>query len=1068
MAAAEAQAAANQDAAKKVIDRINALPAEDAFYEMEDGEFAEAQTAIKDAQIAYEALTGEQKDLVTNYDKLKALLEALDAVSEDTAVVARIYDPGVEGAEDGGYVYYDDLDTAVEAAGDGATIELLADATTAGLDLSKELTIRAAEGLEETPTITFTQYGIALWGKALTFKNVDIVMKGIGSTPYTAEWYWMTIGASAGASLTLDNVDMMMDGTGTAKGESSTHAIYFTGNNKLNLVNKSVLEIKNYSQDALEWDGGNGGYNVNITDSTFISDHNRSGFTGTFYATITNSKVDVINSTGNGSNGSHFIIEDSEVNFSDNGSHGLSAGVLKIKNSTVTAKDNGGIGITVNNELEITDESNITVTGNCYKTTEDYAYAAVRLYNDFTFTVDNTSELYIKDNNNTGLYVRQGKLNVANGSILEITGNIVKNNLLDGYGGGIYLGYGDNYDPTVSLPADAVIYNNHSLTGGDDIYISQGVNGPNLIFGEVGEGWHLDGAPDCTDPIDGWYDDSKDARWQAHAEVEDDNHAVVFDDFTQGLATVTGLTFLKAAHAYIPPEPEPEPEPEPPEWDFSKSKTAINLDENFESQVTLSLPAAEEELVSDVVFVLDKSTSTAVEDEALEMLSDLQKQIQETGATVKVGVVIFNKEANRVLELTDLTKENMAAIAEAFRTQISSGTNMNAGLLAGKEMLDEDTSVDANRKYLIFVSDGISYMYGAEPLIVPYYWINDGRPYFSTDPYSWQLKYGNNNPPENWDTLLTEIGSILETESITAVSYDRKDSLTMAQGTAVPENMNYTTSVDRSLYYTYGVYSAAQEQGYHCYAITMDTTTEYLWGPSFMDYLSGDKEVSFDSIQNDIYYLLDAGSSVEDYMGYVADEYNFDFVNDASKLTLKVGEATYTAQEIDENQYGFAPDGEGGYDYILTYDRDDGKGGEHFVWEINVPVSNFAPVQLTYTVKLVNPKTEPNTYGEYDHDGSKNYDGLYTNNSATLYPVDSNGDGGIPENFPKPTVSYTVEKPTWAPSQSPRPLRACQQRRPKSASLISKLLLREMENTNTSLLKATRKAARSPAVVRSS
>lgn len=60
--------------------------------------------------------------------------------------------------------------------------------------------------------------------------------------------------------------------------------------------------IRNYPQDALEWDGGDGGYNVNITDSKFISDKNRSGFTGTFYATIKHSDVQVINSRGNGSN----------------------------------------------------------------------------------------------------------------------------------------------------------------------------------------------------------------------------------------------------------------------------------------------------------------------------------------------------------------------------------------------------------------------------------------------------------------------------------------------------------------------------------------------------------------------------------------------------------------------------------------------------------------------------------------------------------------------------------------------------------------------------------------------
>ena len=80
-------------------------------------------------------------------------------------------------------------------------------------------------------------------------------MNGVGSTPY-GEWTWMTICASKDAVLALDNVNMTMDATGST---GSPHAIYFCSNNKLNLTNGSVLTIKNYPNDALEWDGGDGG-----------------------------------------------------------------------------------------------------------------------------------------------------------------------------------------------------------------------------------------------------------------------------------------------------------------------------------------------------------------------------------------------------------------------------------------------------------------------------------------------------------------------------------------------------------------------------------------------------------------------------------------------------------------------------------------------------------------------------------------------------------------------------------------------------------------------------------------
>lgn len=56
-----------------------------------------------------------------------------------------------------------------------------------------------------------------------------------------------------------------------------------------------------------------------------------------------------------------------------------------------------------------------------------------------------------------------------------------------------------------------------------------------------------------------------------------------------------------------------------------------------------------------------------------------------------------------------------------------------------------------------------------------------------------------------------------------------------------------------------------------------------------MKYLGGNKEASFNEIKNDILYLIDTGSYVEDYMGYVDGNYNFNFINDASKLTITVG-----------------------------------------------------------------------------------------------------------------------------------------------------------------------------------
>ena len=455
-----------------------------------------------------------------------------------------------------------------------------------------------------------------------------------------------------------------------------------------------------------------------------------------------------------------------------------------------------------------------------------------------------------------------------------------------------------------------------------------------------------------------------------------------------------------------------------PKWTISKSKTATNLDSNYESKVTLSLPSAEEKLDSDIVFVVDKSESSEKES-ALSMLDAIRNQIDE-GTKVNVGVVTFNTVATQN-GFFDLNAD-YGAIKEKFDAPAISGTNLHAGILAGVDMLNK-SSTDNNRKYLIVISDGITYTYGKDAKIVPYYWLNDGQPYFSKDPYSWDFKYGAGTTftTDQWNTWRSKVENILKRETISPVLYSERETLTEENGVLAPQDGNYTSSVDRALYYSYLAYQSASEK-YHCYAIPAHTSKEstYPYGVSFMKYLGGNKEASFNEIKNDILYLIDTGSHVEDYMGYVDGNYNFNFINDASKLTITVGrgdaQEKLDAVKIDDHHYGFGPvtvetdssDKVTTYRYNLEYIPGNMTDTEHFVWRINVPVENLAPVALTYSVKLVNPKSASGTYGQYDEDGSKEYSGLYTNNSATLHPKDSNENCGIPENFQKPTVSYTV------------------------------------------------------------
>ena len=178
----------------------------------------------------------------------------------------------------------------------------------------------------------------------------------------------------------------------------------------------------------------------------------------------------------------------------------------------------------------------------------------------------------------------------------------------------------------------------------------------------------------------------------------------------------------------------------------------------------------------------------------------------------------------------------------------------------------------------------------------------------------------------------------------------------------------------------------------------------------------------FNSIKDDILYAVGEGSVVEDKMGA-----DFDFVPGSLKLTVnkepldsKVdGNTTYfgakdTKKEIGSDNYRFK----------VEYNSTDDK----FIWTINENVSNFAPVQLSYKVTLVKPNTAAGTYGQTDLNGDGKVDGtntdvdpntaLYTNESATLTPTDSEGHQGKPLTFPKPSVSYTVKSSSSGGSSS--------------------------------------------------
>ena len=485
----------------------------------------------------------------------------------------------------------------------------------------------------------------------------------------------------------------------------------------------------------------------------------------------------------------------------------------------------------------------------------------------------------------------------------------------------------------------------------------------------------------------------------------------------------------------------------------SKSKTATQLDTGtWTSDITLSLPSAEEKLDSDVVFVLDGSSSanSNVVIEALDLLDDLKDAAEDSGAAVNVCVVKFKRQAYKSVWF-DLSTD-YDAIKAAMETKYSGGTNIHAGLLAGKEALEDHTDIPASRKYLVLVSDGSTYLYSKDGD-----WASD-RPFSRSyvpkkdygtavggywDNYWYEPNNQEGNVPRpkdtsdvtKWQTYLADVAERNTLSKGDEYDYRIDYDLNFNQGKPVPGycpqpcTPRTANNRDMAFYYADQVWQQIKSDGYNAYSIaTKDASAgdeNAKDSYNFMNYLNGGKSLNFKDIEKKIIYAVDEGSSVKDTMGYVEGDYNFDFVNDAASIYVTVGSERLDAEKVTENVYGFGKhekDGEVKYDFYLIYTPAN-DGTEQIEWNIYVSVTNLRHVQLHYRVKLMNPKTVPGTYGTYDRDGSKGYDGLYTNNKATLYPqstitadADQPTDNG--EDFPRPTVSYTVNE-SGAPEAKP-------------------------------------------------
>lgn len=530
-------------------------------------------------------------------------------------------------------------------------------------------------------------------------------------------------------------------------------------------------------------------------------------------------------------------------------------------------------------------------------------------------------------------------------------------------------------------------------------------------------------------------------------------------EITQDGNKVFTLTFQKK---------EEQKPSDPVKLDVSRSKIASddltkNSNGDWTTDVTLSLPSAEYKPVIDVVFILDDSHAgnEIFKNAATSLLTELS---QKENVDVNVGIVNFDAVARDWVAATTNSQysglisvknaEGLQALNTAIATKLAyendgqtkkvGATNIEWPLEMAQNML---ASGKGTEKYAILFSDMYGYVYRGDLIIdgqtyenVPlskrlyageskfyqgslsmgtkyqsfadvYAHRNDGENqttdgFFRDSSWNsyWSIYSGHMQIPTNPATKDSADpfgvpGGYSGFEKSTCLVYDRLLQMKQAGINISIVNNDFAPGDIREVGHVQSIKNdmldTLEQKGISVIKTQKNVTAE-------------DMTNVFDTLKDQLIQVVSAGSTVTDKIGT-----NFDFVG-LNTMSLKIGDNTIPGV-IDEatNTITFKH-GSKDNAHVVVYDS----SADSFTWTINEDVTKDARVQLTYSVKLTKPETAAGTYGVTDLNGDGKVDGtdttytdtdaLYTNESATMVPKDSDGNTGEKLTFPKPSVSYTV------------------------------------------------------------
>ena len=498
---------------------------------------------------------------------------------------------------------------------------------------------------------------------------------------------------------------------------------------------------------------------------------------------------------------------------------------------------------------------------------------------------------------------------------------------------------------------------------------------------------------------------------------------------------------------------DPVDPPEPPTWELSKDKTATALDSNYNSKVTLSLPAGDYPQTVDVVFTVDCTSVLFYNYTGI--IKEIEKIADELAGkdiNLNVGLVGFGHESKVYLPLTNITEENVDAVMEEVKTTISNdgdwlrnngGTNIQKGILTGRKLLDNsNTGALPNDQYFILMTDGAGFWYNnanGETVCTAHRGDSNqslgnmdankdvgGPTRINDSMYLRAVKKG-----KTFGDFIAEQGAAIEKSAERSLTTEgAKSAGELAYTTQDVQNYDVYPylNMERGTYFAAKALQEVAAEGYSVITIGYDYNKSGLtslnavskgfreWTAEVGSYYTASMfnvQDAFEDVRDEMIYLLDARSQVVDIIGQGKDDkgndYNFDVAN-LDNMTITVGGVELNKVKIQSEEfpgsttYGFF-EGEiadDNYDFVVTYYTDgvadaDGETREHFVWSINTPVSKYAPAQFSYDVHLTNPQKAK---GEYK---------VETNVEAVLTPVDSNGTVGSTETFPVPELTYEVK-----------------------------------------------------------